>query len=168
MTPMNKSMKHRATRGFRAHLAVLGIVFSLGVPLYGQAMPNHKLNLSLQPERLTICRLAPEAAIPEWASGHAAFLSITRTRDELSIVCEAKRVPAAVKQEGGWRVLKVAGPLDFSLIGILASLTEPLAKASISIMAISTFDTDYLMVKEAKLEEAIKVLKAAGHRIKVE
>jgi hypothetical protein len=131
-------------------------------------MPNPKLNLSLQPERLTICRLAPDAVVPEWASSSAAFLSITRTRDELSIVCEAQRVPAEVKQEGGWRVLRVAGPLDFSLIGILASLTEPLAKAGISIMAISTFDTDYLMVKEAKLEEAIKALKGAGHSIKIE
>lgn len=131
-------------------------------------MPIPELNLSLQPERLTICRLAPDAVLPEWASGRAAFLSITRTREELSIVCEAQRVPATVKQETGWRLFKVAGPLDFSLIGILASLADPLAKAGISIMAISTFDTDYLMVKEAKLDEAIKVLKAFGHSIKVE
>ncbi len=161
-------MKHPTRNIFRSIFTVLGIVFSLRVPLYGQAMSTPKLNLSLQPERLTICRLAPDAALPEWASGHAAFLSITRTRDELSIVCEARRVPATVKQEGGWRMFKVAGPLDFALIGILASLTDPLAKAGISIMAISTFDTDYLMVKEAKLEETIKVLKAAGHAIKVE
>lgn len=145
-----------------------GLLLSLGMSLQGQDVARHKLNLSLQPERLSYCRLASGAPIPEWASGSTAFTSITRTRDELSIVCEERRVPLAVKQESGWRLFKVAGPMDFSLVGILASLAGPLARARISIMAVSTFDTDYLMVKEPKLREAIKVLKAAGHRIKVE
>jgi len=131
-------------------------------------MPTHHLKLSLQPGRFTICRLAPDTQVPEWATEFRAFTSITRTHEELSIVCEEKRAPPSVKQEAGWRLFKVAGPMDFALIGILASLTSPLAKAGISIMAVSTFDTDYLMVKDSKVDEAILVLKASGHEIKVE
>ena len=128
-------------------------------------MKKHHLNLSVQKIHLAICRLPPEAQIPDWASNKAAFTSVTRTNEELSIICPEGCAPPTIKQESGYRLIKVTGPLDFSLTGILASLASPLAKAGISIIAISTFDTDYLMVKEDKLEEAIKVLKLAGHNM---
>jgi uncharacterized protein len=102
-----------------------------------------------------IVKLDAADPIPPWAAGE--FVSITRTRDELSIVCEA---PA-----GEWRCLKVQGPLDFSLVGILASLAEPLAKAGVPIFVISTFDTDYILVKADNLERAIEALRSAGHTV---
>lgn len=94
-----------------------------------------------------------------------SFVSTTRTAEELSIVCPQIQVPAVMKRKEGWRCLKVRGPLDFSLTGILASLTTPLAKAGISVFAISTYDTDYLLVKEENLEKAIEILVKKGHRV---
>jgi hypothetical protein len=128
-----------------------------------------------------IVRLGANAALPPWleAAGGihrpeespAEFLSITRTREEVSIVCESSRVPAdlpmEIPAERGWRCLKVEGPLDFSLTGVLASLAEPLARAEIPIFAISTFDTDYLLVKAGNLEAAIAALEAVGHVVHV-
>jgi len=102
--------------------------------------------------------------MPAWAS-ESKLLSVTRTPEELSIVCEQRPVPASAQCEPGWRCLKVEGPLDLSLTGILASLTVPLAQAGIAIFALSTFDTDYLLVKDKNLEEAARVLRQAGHRI---
>jgi len=122
------------------------------------------LRLAVLPGRLAVCRLSPEDAIPGWASA-AGFSSVTRTRDELSVVCAEAAVPADVRCERGWRSLVVAGPLDFGLIGVIASLAEPLARAGIPIFVLSTFETDYLLVKEARLAEAGAVLTAAGHEI---
>jgi len=117
-----------------------------------------KLSLSVLPEQFAVCRLEANARIPEWAMSEGIFSAITRTRDELSIVCPQEIVPEEVKTEKDWKALKVEGPLDFSLTGILASLAKPLAEARISIFAISTFDTDYVLVKSEKLEEAVKIL----------
>jgi uncharacterized protein len=115
-----------------------------------------------------IVRLDASAAVPPWVEP-GAFSSITRTREELSIVCESSRVPAGVHidndAERGWRCMKVEGPLDFSLTGVLASLAEPLARAGIPIFAISTFDTDYVLVKAAALDGAIVALESAGHTV---
>ncbi len=94
----------------------------------------------------------------------ADFCSITRTADEVSIVCPLGRVPDDVRRESGWRCLKVEGPLDFALTGILASLAVPLAQAGISIFAISTYDTDYLLVKD--LDGAVATLTGEGHLIR--
>ena len=121
------------------------------------------LNLLLLPGRLGVCRLAPEAPLPSWAGGK--LVAITRTADELSIVCEQCYIPDEVQAEKGWRALKVAGPLDFSLTGVLAALAGPLADAKISIFALSTFDTDYLLVKETILSAAVQTLRSAGHHI---
>jgi hypothetical protein len=122
------------------------------------------LTLSLLPDTLAVCRLAPDADVPAWAwTGEPA--SVTRTRDELSIVCRADAVPGDVCAEGGWRCLKVQGPLDFALTGILAALTAPLAAAGIALFAISTYDTDYLLVKAEMLDRAAEVLRGAGHRV---
>lgn len=127
-------------------------------------MSDPKLKLSLLPELFAVCQLNPGAEIPDWAV-KSSFFSITRTADELSIVANQANVPVDVKAEKDWRCLQVEGPLDFALTGILALLTAPLAEAKISIFAIATFDTDYLLIKVSTLESAIAVLRAAGHTI---
>ena len=127
------------------------------------------LTLSVLPEVLAICRLERDAVLPEWAGADivtGGFVSITRTSDELSIVCEESAVPSGVKADRGWRALKIKGPLDLSLTGVLASIAAPLAEAKINIFAIATFDTDYVLVKAVKLDHAIEVLRNAGHVVK--
>jgi hypothetical protein len=122
-----------------------------------------KLSLILLPGRFAVCKLEPDAGIPGWAAG-GSFVSITRTSDELSIVCEEASVPAFANCAHGWRCLRVAGAMDFSAIGVLASLVEPLAQAQISVFAISTFDTDYLLFREYDLEKTAEALLRMGHR----
>jgi len=121
------------------------------------AMLKPMLHLTLLPQILAICRLEHDAPVPSWTGGEK-FVSITRTGDELSVVCSQQRVPDGVTMEGGWRAFKVEGPLEFSLTGILSSLTLPLAEAGIPVFALSTFDTDYLLVKGVDVETAERVL----------
>ena len=121
-------------------------------------MKKSKLTLSVLPEPLAISRLSANAIIPDWALYAQHLTSITRTRDELSIICPETDTPEGINVEKGWNAFKVEGPLGFSLTGILASLATPLAEANISIFAVSTFDTDYILVKADKLGQAIKVL----------
>jgi hypothetical protein len=118
---------------------------------------NKKLKLSLLQEKIAVCCASCDTKIDEkiWKDD---FISITKTTDELSIVCFETSIPDNVKAEKNWRAFKVEGPLDFSLTGILASLANPLAEAKISIFAISTYDTDYLLVKNPKLKESIQIL----------
>ncbi len=123
------------------------------------------LTLTAMPETLTVCRLASDAALPVWATA-GAFLSITRTPDELSIVAARGCVPFGVRAEGAWRALKVAGPIPLSAVGILASIAEPLGRAGISLFAISTFDTDYVLVAADRLEDACLALSRAGHVVR--
>ena len=106
-----------------------------------------------------VARLSPESAIPEWA---ADFFAVTRTPDELSIVCAEAAVPAAVAAERGFRMLKVEGPLDFSLTGVMASIAGPLAEAGVSLFAISTYDTDYVLVRDSAVGLAVDALRGAG------
>jgi len=127
-------------------------------------MANHQLSLLILPELVAVCRLSPSIPIPAWAST-GQFFSITRTADELSIVCFQDTVPDGVDCERDWRCLRVVGAMAFSVVGVLASLTAPLAEADISIFAISTFDTDYLLVKAEKLDEADVALRRAGHSV---
>jgi hypothetical protein len=94
------------------------------------------------------------------------LFSITRAADELSVVCPQNLVPDGVRCERGWRCLRVAGTLDFSMIGVVASLVAPLAKAGVSVFVVSTFDTDYLLMKECDLERASATLRATGHQVK--
>jgi hypothetical protein len=121
-----------------------------------------RLDLDLLPGLLAIAKLAPVAEVPSWALGHG-FSSVTRTEDELSIVCPQAAVPDEVVVERGYRCFKVRGPLDFSEIGVLASLAQPLAEAGVSIFVLSTFETDYLLVQERQLSAARDVLLASGH-----
>ena len=123
-----------------------------------------RLTLSLLKGRFAVCRLAPGHEVPAWASG-GAFASITRTGDELSVVCAEGAVPEGTRCERGWRILRIEGPLNFELTGILASVGAPLAAAGVSIFAVSTFDTDYVLVREETVERAIAALGAAGHGV---
>jgi hypothetical protein len=118
------------------------------------------LILTVMSIALAVVRLNTASNIPLWATEGEDFFSITRTSDELSVVCLEDKVPPDVKVEKGWRCLKVEGPLDFGLTGILSSLAQPLAEAKISIFAISTFDTDYIMIKKENLQKAIEILGA--------
>ena len=117
------------------------------------------LVLKLLPGELAILQLAPEAATPQWLSFSARpLVSVTHTTDELSVVCPVSEVPAGTTCEAGWRAFAVAGKMDFSAVGILSSIVTPLAGAGISIFSISTFDTDYILVRMDALEKARNVL----------
>jgi hypothetical protein len=127
-------------------------------------MIDSKLTLSILKGRFAICRLSASAEIPR-PSLNEVFFSTTRTSDELSIVCPEESAPAEGRCEKGWQCLKVQGPLDFSMTGVMASLAMPLSEAGVSIFSVSTFDTDYLLVKATDLERAILALNKAGHSI---
>lgn len=127
----------------------------------GQRMTARTFALEALPGTFAVCRLDPSEGVPQWAAG--TMSSITRTSEELSIVCSQEDVPGDVTSESGWRCLRVVGPLEFSMVGVIASLTGILATANISVFVISTFDTDLVLVKQADLEAAIESLTAAGH-----
>ena len=127
------------------------------------ATPRH-FELSLLPGRFAISRLAPTAAVPEWAT-QGCFSSITRTGEELSIVSEHSLVPAELPSQSSYRVLKVHGPFALTEVGVLSALASPLAEAGLSLFAISTFDTDYLLVASETISAAITALEQRGHRI---
>jgi hypothetical protein len=120
------------------------------------------LTLSILPKTFAICRLDPQSPIPSWGAD-GSFWSAIRTRDELSIVCEDSAMPVVAPREGGWRILKCEGPLDFALTGIMASIAEPLADAGVAIFPLATYDTDYVMVKDGQLDMAIQALISYGH-----
>src|SRR5690242_11549619 len=128
------------------------------------AAGTRHLDLSLLPERFAISRLAADSPIPEWAT-RGPFFSVTRTGDELSVVTELSCVPVGGQSQPGWRVLKVHGPFVMSEVGVLAALAKPLAEAKISLFAVSTFDTDYLLVASETLSAAVTALERAGHTI---
>jgi hypothetical protein len=122
------------------------------------------LKFRVLPERLAVYRFAPDAPLPAWAL-QGMLYSITRTGDELSIVCPENNSTEASTGEGGWVALKLEGPFPFSMTGVLASFLRPLAEAQISIFAISTFDTDYVLIKHKDLDAATAALAAAGHEM---
>jgi len=126
--------------------------------------PRPTLDLTLLPDALAVCRFPAGAPSPAWLEGEP-FASVTRTPTETSVVCRSAVVPEGVRAEAGWRALRVAGPLDFALVGILRSLLGPLADAGVSVFALSTFDTDYVLVREGALDEALVALAGVGHRI---
>jgi len=130
-------------------------------PASGEAI---NLRLALQPARLAVCRLPADADFPGWARP-TGLLALVRTADELSVVCDERDVPPGIMAERGWRAFQVEGPLDFALTGILASVASPLAEAGVSIFAISTYNTDYVLVKESDLLTAEQTLAQAGHLV---
>jgi hypothetical protein len=111
-----------------------------------------------------VCRLGNTDPIPPWATA-GTFFALTRTADELSVVCRQDDVPEDAICERGWRCLRVAGTIAFTVVGVLASLTVPLAEAGIGVFAVSTFDTDYLLVKEADWAAALDALRRYGHAV---
>ena len=125
---------------------------------------NRRFELTVFNGSFAMVRLPADSPLPPWAT-EADFFSATRTSDELSIVCPAGRVPDRTVADKGWRVLKVKGPFALSEVGVLAALATALAQANVSLFAISTFDTDYLLVNEKQLPAAIAALRSAGHRV---
>ena len=125
------------------------------------------MRLRLHPEPLAVCRLAPEADARPWMwTGPLA--SVTRTADELSVVCAEAAVPPEVRAERGWRAVEVKGPLDFALTGVLAGLAGPLAEAGVPVFVVSTHGTDWLLVKADRLGDALAALSGAGHAVSPE
>jgi len=126
------------------------------------------LDLDLLPEEYAVCRLPAGSALPASLSNgpdDKSVLSVTWAPDELSVICPADRVPEGATVEASWRCLRVVGPLDLALTGVLASLIGPLADARVNIVAFSTYDTDYLLIPQVRLAEAVDTLIAAGHRL---
>ena len=123
------------------------------------------MSLSVLEERLAVCRLEPRAEILQWATS-APFFCVARTPDELSVVCPEEHVPAGITCERVWRALKLQGPFDFELTGVLASVAAPLARCEVGILAIATYDTDYVLVKEEQLDPAIAALRERGHEVR--
>ena len=126
---------------------------------------KRRFDLTVLPGSFAIVHLAADAPFPRWAA-QGNFFSVTRTSDDVSVVCAEDQVPKDVRAEASWRILKVKGPFALSEVGVLAGLSAPLAEAKVSLFAISTFDTDYLLVNEKQLLAAIAALRGAGHRIK--
>ncbi|NLU32565.1 MAG: ACT domain-containing protein [Clostridiaceae bacterium] len=127
-------------------------------------MWNMVLPLSVLPDELSICRLPSDSPVPDWA-WNGDFCSVTRTCSELSIVAVSRFIPGDVARESSFRAIKVEGTLNFSLVGILAEISTVLAREGISIFAVSTYDTDYILVRDRDLEQAAAALRKAGHRI---
>jgi hypothetical protein len=121
--------------------------------------------LRVWPGRWAACRLAPGEAVPAWATLPAPLTVVARTQAELSILVPEAHVPADVTSERGFRVIEVVGPVPFAVIGLIASLSRPLAAAGISLFPVATYDTDYVLVKEASLDSAIGVLRASGFTV---
>lgn len=120
------------------------------------------LTLRILPQQFSVCKITS----PEGVDFTAPFVFLSKTDDELSLVCEARSVPADTTDvEPGWRCLKITGQLDFALVGILAKISGILAEAGISLFAISTYNTDYILVKEPALEKAAALLQNAGYTI---
>lgn len=122
------------------------------------------LALALLPGRYAVAQLPADSALPAWwpntGMRHAGW-----TDEELSLVCEETHVPEDVRCQRGWRMFKLHGPFDFALTGILKAVLDPLAAAGVGIFALSTYDTDYVLVQAPRLDEAVSALRDAGHRI---
>lgn len=119
---------------------------------------------SVSEEKYCVAKLPPDAPIPHICS-ESSFCSVTKTSDEISVVCLESLAPVGAEVERTWRGIKVQGPLEFSLKGVLVGLLAPLAEANIAVFAVSTYNTDYLFIKQIDLPNAIQALESAGHRL---
>jgi uncharacterized protein len=124
----------------------------------------HKLKYRILPKRMVVCQLPAGTRVPEWALG-GGFFCVAGTEDEVSVVCEERQVVEGVRAEKGWVGLRLEGPFPFTMTGVLTSFLQPLAEAGIPVFAVSTFDTDYVLIKREHLERAVKALGEAGHEI---
>ncbi len=128
-------------------------------------MKQRQLQLSLLKDKYGICTLPNTAPIPDWALTQS-LASITRTEKELTIVCRLEILPSQYQSDLNWRCFKIDGSFDLNQIGVISSISSPLADAGISIYVISTYDTDYFLIQEQNLEKTISVLSNSGHYIK--
>ncbi|AGM04834.1 amino acid-binding protein [Amycolatopsis sp. MJM2582] len=128
-----------------------------------------RLAIDVRPGEYAVARLAPDAPVPAnlLDPGEPVLISLTRTPEELSVICPAGLAPAGATVEDGWRLLSVRGPLAFTLTGIIAALSSELAAAGVALFSMSTFDTDHVLVRAAELERAVKALREAGHEVTV-
>lgn len=127
-------------------------------------MPARPLRLALLSDSFAVCRLPLDSELQMWFLGDP-FFALMRTDNQLTIVCDEKKVPNEVQHEAGWRALKIDAIFQFSEVGVLESMLKPLADAEVGIFALSTFETDYVLVKTGKLDGAIQALRQAGHQI---
>ena len=130
--------------------------------------PRVSLAIELLSESLSVCRLAAEAPLPPWTPSAASFCSVTRTANELSLICATAALPPGETfeaREDGWRALRLVGPFAFTEVGILLKVAVPLAAAGVSILPVATYDTDYVLVRETQLPRAVAELRAAGHAV---
>ena len=125
----------------------------------------HSYPLAVWGGRWAVCRLAPDLPAPEWAWAPGPLVSVTRTAHELSVLAPSERVPDEVRAERDFRVIEVIGPVPFSVVGLMAAITRPLAEAGISVFAVATYDTDYVLVRDASLDAAVRALSSAGFSI---
>lgn len=124
-------------------------------------MEAPKLRIALLSDSLAVCRLQPDSVLPDWALA-GGFCSATRTADGLTVICGTDRVPADVHASRGWRVLKIEGPLDLNLVGILVSVAAPLAQAGVAILPVGAYETDYILIRNEQLDTAIKALQSTN------
>lgn len=116
--------------------------------------------LQILPEHMAVCKLSPQSTLPTWLNtAENTFFSITKTNDELSVVCDQSIVPENIQAQKNWRMFKIKGQMEFELVGILRQVLNPLAENGIGIFAMSTYDTDYILVQEKDFENAVKTLK---------
>ncbi len=127
-------------------------------------METEKLTLIAQPGLYGVCRLSPTEPVPEW-SLQGEFFSVTRTAEEISIVCAETHIPSTALCERNWWMFKIAGILDFALVGIVAGISAALTSAQLGIFVLSTYNTDYILVKQADFPAAVAALRAAGHEV---
>ena len=126
------------------------------------------LDLVVLPDDYAVCRLAAGEPVPDGLDAKAGVVSVTWTATETSIICPSDQAPVDAVVNTPWRCLRVNGPIDLALTGILAGLVNPLAEARVNIFAFSTHDTDYVLVPSVRLDEALAALTAAGHRVTIE
>ncbi|HEY0789434.1 MAG TPA: ACT domain-containing protein [Chthoniobacterales bacterium] len=127
-------------------------------------MAKPHLTISVLPEHLSICRLEADAPVPAWVEG-GTFVSVTRTREELTVICPQEYVPAEAKVSRNWRALKLEGSFDLDLVGLLVSVAGPLAQAGIGILPVGTYETDYVLVRQDQLDAAIRALRFIGCQV---
>ena len=127
-------------------------------------MSEARMALTVLPEAMAICRLGPDEPAPDWLD-HTVFYCLTHTIESLTVVTLEDSVPEQVECDRGWRCLEVRGPLALDLTGVLATLTAPLARAGVPVFVVSSYETDFLLVKESVLTQARRALEQAGHVI---
>ena len=127
-------------------------------------MDGTKLTLLVLAGRYGICRLGPDEPVPAWGL-QGEFFSVTRTTDELSIVCAEAQIPATVLCESGWRLFKIDAVMDFSLVGIVAGISAAIAGANVGIFVLSTYNTDYILVRQPDFSAAAAALRTAGYKV---